>query len=1833
MRNNFTQNTFNRKHFHNQSALSLAQGLEMNNIPFLKNNLVGIKRPGSPLLGIFGRLSLLVIISLLSLNVSAQITEHFTSETHAGQTFSEGGFSFGITGSYLRIENYTGFGWTGSAVDNDYIDNFDLGAMPSAGVIGSIINSSKDFYVHSMYLAPGDASFIIGQYGNVIIRGKLNGTTQFTHTLLSTEINNNNPVVKDNSFTKVDLSGYNTIAVDEIEFELTGNLRYLAIDAFVFGDASNSAPTNISLSASSVNENVASNTTIGTLSSTDPDAGNTFTYTLVAGTGSTDNASFNISGNSLRITNSPDFETKSSYSVRVRTTDQGSLMYEKAFTITINDAAEAPADISLSASSLNENVAANTTVGTLSSTDQDAGNTFTYTLVAGTGSTDNASFNISGSSLRITNSPDYETKNSYSVRVRTTDQGNLTYEEAFTITISNVNETPTDITLSASSINENVAANSTVGTLSSTDPDAASSFTYTLVAGTGDTDNASFNISGGNLRITNSPDFETKSSYSVRIRTSDGALTYEEAFSITISNVNETPTDITLSASSINENVTANSTVGTLTSTDPDAGSTFTYTLVAGTGSTDNASFNISGSSLRITNSPDYETKSSYSVRVRTSDGALTYEEAFTITISNVNETPTDITLSASSINENVTANSTVGTLTSTDPDAGSTFTYTLVAGTGSTDNASFNISGSSLRITNSPDYETKSSYSVRVRTSDGALTYEEAFTITISNVNETPTDITLSASSINENVTANSTVGTLTSTDPDAGSTFTYTLVAGTGSTDNASFNISGSSLRITNSPDYETKSSYSVRVRTSDGALTYEEAFTITISNVNETPTDITLSASSINENAAANSTVGTLGSTDPDAGNTFTYTLVAGTGSTDNASFNISGSSLRITNSPDYETKSSYSVRVRTSDGALTYEEAFTITISNVNETPTDITLSASSINENIAANSTVGTLGSTDQDAANTFTYTLVAGTGSTDNASFNISGSSLRITNSPDFETKSSYSVRVRTTDQGSLTYEESFTITIYDVNETPTDVSLSSTSIADNVPVNTTVGNLSSTDPDAGSSFTYSLVAGTGDTDNASFNISGNSLRISIIPDYETKSSYSIRIRTTDQGSLTYEKAFTITVLSTNVAPTDIALSATSINENVTANSTVGSLSSTDPDAGNSFTYTLVAGTGDTDNASFNISGSSLRISNSPNFETRNSYSVRIRTTDQGSLTYEKAFTITINNVNETPTNITLSASSVDENLAANTTVGTLGSTDPDAGNTFTYSLVSGSGDTDNASFNISGDDLKISYSPNYETKNSYSVRIRTTDQGSLNYEKAFTITINNVNEVPAIMAGQLFMVDENATAGTAIDYVLAMDGDNGTTFSNWTITACKDKDGNTTTNVFAINANTGQISVTGNLDREANQALVITVTVSDGVNTSLGMDVSINLRDMNDVIPVITASQVFHIAEQSANGTSVGTIAANDGDVTATTYQNWTITAGNENGHFAINSSTGAITVADNTGLTPQSFSLTITVSDGVNTSAPQTVSVIVDGVNDDTPVITASQAFAIDENAANSATVGQVLATDPDYGTVFQGWAITAGNTDNAFAISGTGNITVNNSSVLDYETTTTFQLTVQVSDGIHTGSGSVTVNLNNINDNAPVASNATFAIDENSANGAALGTVTATDADGNLNNLTYSITAGNTNNAFAINSANGEITVNNSSVLNFEVTPVFNLTIGVTDGSNSSNATITVNLKDVVETGIEELAVVNINVHPNPATSKITVSTNTQTSQYTIEIVNMAGIKVCQSIVLQNESEKTIDLTGIPSGLYIVKMYNKQFNITRELIVLSY
>jgi Tol biopolymer transport system component len=102
----------------------------------------------------------------------------------------------------------------------------------------------------------------------------------------------------------------------------------------------------------------------------------------------------------------------------------------------------------------------------------------------------------------------------------------------------------------------------------------------------------------------------------------------------------------------------------------------------------------------------------------------------------------------------------------------------------------------------------------------------------------------------------------------------------------------------------------------------------------------------------------------------------------------------------------------------------------------------------------------------------------------------------------------------------------------------PTDLLLSAVAVPDHAEAGTVVGVLSTTDPDNGDSFIYTLVAGDGDSDNWSFGIVGNQLTLLEAADRTTQAAYSIRVRTTDSlGRQSYEEVLTITVVAGRTTP------------------------------------------------------------------------------------------------------------------------------------------------------------------------------------------------------------------------------------------------------------------------------------------------------------------------------------------------------------------------------------------------------------------------------------------------------------------------------------------------------------------------------------------------------------------------------------------------------------------------------------------------------------------------------------------------------------------------
>jgi len=188
------------------------------------------------------------------------------------------------------------------------------------------------------------------------------------------------------------------------------------------------------------------------------------------------------------------------------------------------------------------------------------------------------------------------------------------------------------------------------------------------------------------------------------------------------------------------------------------------------------------------------------------------------------------------------------------------------------------------------------------------------------------------------------------------------------------------------------------------------------------------------------------------------------------------------------------------------------------------------------------------------------------------------------------------------------------------------------------------------------------------------------------------------------------------------------------------------------------------------------------------------------------------------------------------------------------------------------------------------------------------------------------------------------------------------------------------------------------------------------------------------TAS-VAHDATFAINaGASIGTVV-----VTATATDDgadltFAITAGDPGGVFGVDPETGEVVILGTPDYpTTTSYSLTMEVTD--TSSLTDTATITVD-ITNQAPVAT-DAAFTIAENAAIGATVGTVAATDGDSDSLV--WSIASGDPGSVFAIDGDGLITVAGS--LDYETTPSYSLTVEVSDGFEFDTAAVAVMVTDV------------------------------------------------------------------------------------------------------------------------------------------------------------------------------------------------
>ncbi len=470
-------------------------------------------------------------------------------------------------------------------------------------------------------------------------------------------------------------------------------------------------------------------------------------------------------------------------------------------------------------------------------------------------------------------------------------------------------------------------------------------------------------------------------------------------------------------------------------------------------------------------------------------------------------------------------------------------------------------------------------------------------------------------------------------------------------------------------------------------------------------------------------------------------------------------------------------------------------------------------------------------------------------------------------------------------------------------------------SVAEN---NVAVTTVTATDPEVPpQTLTYSI---TGGADAARFSINGSTGELTFVaaPDREAPTDanadnvYEVAVQVSDGASGSDTQSISVTVTDVDEfdvgAVSDTNATADAVDENAAVGTTVSVTAfasdlddtdtvsySLDDDAGGRFTIDPATGV--------------VTTTGPLDAEVAASHSITVRATSTDGSSSTRSFAIAVNDLDEFDigpiTDVDASADTVAESAAVGTAVGiTANATDADADDDVTYSLDDDAGGL----FSIDGATgvVGVAGALDYETATSHSITLRAASDDGSTSTQSFTISVTDDDEFdigPISDADPAAdQVAEGAAVGTAVG-VTANATDPDVTDD---VTYSLDDDAG---GLFSIDAAMGVVRVAGGLDAETATSHNITVraTSDDGSTSTRSFTISVTDDDEFDIGPISdTDAAANEVAENAASGTAVGiTALATDGDATDTVTYGLDDDAG---GRFEINSTTGVITVRDNT-------------------------------------------------------------------------------------------------------------------------------------------------------------------------------------------------------------------------------------------------------------------------------------------------------------------------------------
>ncbi|XP_051882576.1 protocadherin Fat 4-like isoform X2 [Pristis pectinata] len=506
---------------------------------------------------------------------------------------------------------------------------------------------------------------------------------------------------------------------------------------------------------------------------------------------------------------------------------------------------------------------------------------------------------------------------------------------------------------------------------------------------------------------------------------------------------------------------------------------------------------------------------------------------------------------------------------------------------------------------------------------------------------------------------------------------------------------------------------------------------------------------------------------------------------------------------------------------------------------------------------------------------------------------------------------------------------------------------------------------------------------------------------------------------------------------------------------------------------------------------------------------------------------------------------------SIMENVPIGTNVLTLKVTDADEGLNAALTLNIISGDP-NGDFTIDQNAvLRVQQTLDRERQTTYVLIVQATDQAqcdSVRFRSSAWIMVEllDVNDnPPAFLHSNTVYLPEDISIGTVVLTVKAIDPDSGLNghieYSLLQLTGCK----------FSINATSGELSLTGDLNRELVEWVTIDVTASDKGQPSLFSSLSIRaiITDVNDNSPVFTqTTYTVTVDENISRGSDLLAVSAVDLDE----GKNGQVRYATSSKDFDIDSVTGLISLSRNLDREQiPVYSFVVIAMDGGPTprSGTATVRVVLRDVNDFVPIIQPTKVtlhFLENINVVPQ-IVYQLLGRDDDLDSNSKlTYKIKRGNEDGKFSLSTNGELSLLQS--LDREIQEEYMLLVTATDAGDpplTGSGTIIIIVNDLNDNTPLFEQSlyTATISEAASIGATVLRVNATDPDAEENgHVSYSMEGEYS--PFSIDPISGEIIT--ISTLDREIQGTYTLIVIANDRSYtqrlSSSATVIVMIGDV-------------------------------------------------------------------------------------------